>query len=259
MTVMEPKESRRFVASQDTSVHHIDTSDKPRLSSTPILREYFGRFTGRLPGPQAFLVEKYPPNSTTEAHFHSTDQFQIFLPGSGTWYLRHNVTAPMLHYSDAYTTYGPFGSGETPLQLYTLRRQASEITGFMPKDRDKLVRRGRRNIHVDLGPALIRVAEPGDATNITLIEQHDDALAAFLVIADKDADSTWLPEAEGRRAAQYFCVLDGQLDHDGRTFGKHSLGWREPDTPPLECKPSGPLGFKLLVMQFPVVDGSREA
>ena len=72
----------------------------------------------------------------------------------------------MLHYADAYTTYGPFGTGEAPLQLFTLRRQASEITGFMPKDRDKLVRRGRRNLHVDLGPAMKQVAEPGSVCSL---------------------------------------------------------------------------------------------
>ena len=240
-----------FVSLEDATLHDIDISDMPDMSAPPIFRQYFGKFGESVPGPQAFLVETYPPNSKTAAHFHSTDQFQIFLPSAGAWYQRTEVHTPLLHYSDAYTTYGPFGTGEAPLGLYTLRRQASEVTGFMPRDRDKLVRRGRRNVHVDLGPAMERVEGPGTSSIETLIEPHEDGLAAYLVSAGTDVEVCALPPDHPEATAQYLWVLDGQALCRGRQLRERCLGWRTLDTPAPTFTSGRDSGFRLLVMQFP--------
>jgi hypothetical protein len=117
-------------------------------------REYFGRSEEVRAGPRGFLVERTPTESTVPAHFHSTDQFQVFFPSAGAWYQRQRIETPLLHYADAYLVYGPFGSGSEPLCFFTLCPVASTITGYMPGARDKLIRRGRRHVKVDLAPRL---------------------------------------------------------------------------------------------------------
>jgi hypothetical protein len=242
-----------FVPVEETKKRGIDISDKPTLSASPVVRDYFGSSTERVAGPQAFLIETYPPNSKTAAHFHSTDQFQIFFPAQGAYYQRTDIRSPLVHYSDAYTTYGPFGSGEAPMSLYTLRRQASQITGYMPKDRDKLVRRGWRNIHVDLGPELEQRAVPGTSRVSTLIEPQDDGLAAYLVSAGPNTAEAEPPPNHEQATAQYLYVLDGQLVLGDRPYGPRSLGWRTLDAPLPVLASSEESGFTLLILQFPAM------
>jgi hypothetical protein len=236
---------------EDTTERGVDISDKPTLSDVPIVRDYFGSTMEKVVGPQAFLIETYPPNSETGAHFHSTDQFQIFFPAPGAYYQRTEIRTPLLHYSDAYTTYGPFGTGEAPMSMYTLRRQASTITGYMPKDRDKLVRRGWRNVHADLGLALEAQTTPGSSSVSTLIEPQEDGLAAYLITAGSGTAAAALPEDHDRATAQYLYVLEGQLVVGDRVFGPRSLGWRTLDTPMPALASPEDSGFSLLVLQFP--------
>ena len=253
MSTMAEDGMLTVVSVEETTQRQVDISDKRTLSSPPVVRDYFGSPTERLVGPQAFFIETYPPNSRTDAHFHSTDQFQIFLPASGAYYQRTKIESPLLHYSDAYTTYGPFGSGEEPMGLYTLRRQASEITGYMPKDRDKLVRRGRRNVHVDLGPALEGHAEPGTSHVTTLIDPHEDGLASYLVIAGSNTVDATMPADHEHATSQYLFVLDGDVIIEGRRFRTQSLGWRTLDSPVPSLASPEEVGFKLLVLQFPMI------
>src|SRR5262245_15707940 len=98
--------------------------DKIRLSTGAlVVRDCIGRSTHALPGPQAFLV-RFPADSRGGAHFHPVDQFQIFYGSDGSWFKNQEITSGeiMLHYADAYVTYGPFGTkGPEPLEFFTLR------------------------------------------------------------------------------------------------------------------------------------------
>src|SRR3954452_16122993 len=78
------------------------------------------------PGPQAFLVAM-PPDNTGRAHFHASDQFQIFFPEtSGSVFQRTPMDKVFVHYSDSYTVYGPFSSGPGGLEFFTLRAHGSD-------------------------------------------------------------------------------------------------------------------------------------
>ena len=96
--------------------HQRNCPRSPRHPSCAIIS---ASSTERLAGPQAFLIETYPPEQQTAAHFHSTDQFQIFFPAEGAYYQRTEIRSPLLHYSDAYTTYGPLeqGGADGPLHV----------------------------------------------------------------------------------------------------------------------------------------------
>src|ERR1700745_2484084 len=155
------------------------------LSAPPKAHDYFGRGNSRPDGPhpagepEGFLIE-FPAHSRTGAHFHSCDQFQVFFPAAGAWYRSRPIERLVVHYVDAYTTYGPFGTGAEPMAFYTLRARPSTITGFMPTARDRWVAGGkRRNITADV--ELMAPLATGRAVHTRdIIAAHDDGLAASL-------------------------------------------------------------------------------
>lgn len=61
--------------------------------------------------PQLLLVEQEIPGSQILPHFHTIDQFQVFVDGSGR--LGSHVVDPIaIHYTNGYTGYGPIVAGE---------------------------------------------------------------------------------------------------------------------------------------------------
>lgn len=63
----------------------------------------------------------------------------------------------LVQYTDAFTTYGPFGShGPDPLRFY-VPGAPGKVTGYMPGDRDKLVVRGMRRHAEPIGRPLGQV------------------------------------------------------------------------------------------------------
>jgi hypothetical protein len=215
------------------------------------VREFFGRSTECLPGPQGFLVEVVPPHTTFGAHFHSTDQFQVFFPSQGTWYQKHAVDSPLLHYADAYTTYGPFGTEANAMSFYTLRPVASTVTGYMPGSRDKLPYRGRRILSVDLGSRLGMTMAIGESQVETLIEPDDDGLAAYLLTAGPST-VTMPPPPPTRSGGQYLVVITGGLRHNDQWLVERSLGWSGPGTQPVHLEAGPSSGFELLVLRLPL-------
>jgi hypothetical protein len=214
-----------------------------------VIRDFFGRSTDRGTGPQGFLVDLYPPHGRTGAHFHDVDQFQVFMGAPGAWYQRTPLDGPHLHYSDAYTTYGPFGTGSVPMSFFTLRPRAASQTRYMPRERAHLVPGGaRRNLSVDLVPFLNRSVGPGESTAVVLIEPDVGGLAAHLLIAGNGGA---LPAVGSTPSGgRYYCVLRGGVIHDGVSYGTMSLGWNEPTAGFGELR-ADESGCAVLVLQYP--------
>jgi hypothetical protein len=195
-------------------------------------------------GPQGFLVEMLPEH-VGPAHFHDINQFQVFFPARGARYQRTAIDAVLLHYADAYATYGPFESGAEPLQFFTLRATHTRFIGYMPTDRDKIVRRGGRNVHVEVPP---RRLDTSQGTVDALIGPHPDGLAAHRLTAGAGGS---LPIPASGGIGKYVLVLDGEVLHDGERHGAQSLAWLDPEGPEVLSAPKSS-GFDALVMEFPV-------
>jgi hypothetical protein len=213
------------------------------LSGPTVLHDFFGRgapgAAERPDGPEAFLVD-FPAQSRTGAHFHSCDQFQVFFPASGAWYKNRPVDRIVVHYVDAYTTYGPFGTADEPMAYYTLRAKPSTITGFMPAARDRWVPGGkRRNLTVDV--------DPQDGAEV--IAPQPDGLAASILVAAPYAEAELAPTPT-ISGGQYVLVLHGELVLDRRNLGPRTLGWRSPGDGESRVM-AGANGCALLVLQFP--------
>ena len=241
-----------FVALDDARRHDVLVSPgggvSVRETTSVRNREFFGSMGSSEPGPQGFLVEHLPAHTSVGAHFHPVDQFQVFFGSPGSFYKRSPMDAVMLHYADAYSTYGPFGTAEQPCSFFTLRAHGSAFTGYMPGSRDRLVRRGLRQQHVCLEHLCAGVLPEGVRRD-ELIVSHSDALAASLLSCGPDQQIAL--DSLTTSGGQYCCVLAGEIVQGGRRFGPRSLGWCDPGAPMPDFR-SGPEGARVLVMRFPV-------
>jgi len=71
--------------------------------------------------PMAFLVEK-DPGAVTRPHFHQADQFQVVVAGRGMLG-DHEFSDGAVHYTDAYSAYGPIVAGKSGIWWFTLRNR----------------------------------------------------------------------------------------------------------------------------------------
>lgn len=101
------------------------------------MSDFLGRHDELSPasGFQAYLVQQKAP--VLRPHYHEVDQFQIVVAGTGKLG-GHVAAAGTVHYSDAYTSYGPIMTTEPEgLSYFTLRLDPAIGINFMPESRAK--------------------------------------------------------------------------------------------------------------------------
>jgi hypothetical protein len=110
--------------------------------------------SGEAPGlaPTVFLAEQ-PPNCSLEPHFHTRNQFQLFVAGKGQLGPQE-LAAVTVHYAGAFTGYGPLVSGSEGLKYFTIRAQFE--SGFIPAEqaREKMIRGPKRHAEALVGEPL---------------------------------------------------------------------------------------------------------
>lgn len=192
--------------------------------------------------PQAFLVHGLTSPGYVAPHFHHVRQFQVIV-SHGARLGRNEAPYISFQYADPSTPYGPIVPGEEePLAFFTLRPEKSDGTFFMPGSREKMDHKAGRNIarRVPAEAALNQVE--------TLIERHDDGLAAYRVrIAPGEAvDGVADPGSGG----WYYLVMDGSLSVEGEPLPGMSLIHVAGDEAPPKLT-AGEAGADVLIMQFP--------
>ena len=104
--------------------------------------------------PQGFLVDQ-PPDSVTEPHFHETNQFQVFVNGSG-YFGKLDIASLLVQYANGHSPYGPIVSRSEGIRYFTLRARWDPGAKYMPASRKKLIEGNQRQ---RLSPQ-IKVSEP---------------------------------------------------------------------------------------------------
>jgi hypothetical protein len=241
----------KFVAVEETEPKRVAVPDDANITMSGdryvTTRDYFGRTLGKEAGPQAYLVDAFPPQTTVGAHFHSVDQYQLFFTDGDAFYQRSPMGRVMLHYSDGYKTYGPFGTGSKPISFFTLRPDASAFTAYMPGSRDKMTQKGIRNFHLDLDEILARPLAT-DTEVYSLVDPPGDGLSSEVVTVgpNKSVTETLPLQASG----QYLCVLKGTVEINGLSYGPRSLAWNPAGSGPFVLR-AGDQGAWILAMRFP--------
>jgi hypothetical protein len=232
-----------MVGRESASVRQwVDSAGKPRIAL-----DYFGKTSGNETGSEAFVVQAI--DRVVEPHFHPVDQFQILLGNRGSLYQRTPIPSIMLHYADAYSTYGPLIGANPPLRFFTLRAKPTRETWYMPKDREHLLYRGKRHFTFDIEQFMAEnPLGHGVMSTDAMIEPADDGLAAWIVSVGPQMK--FQVPSSSRSSGQYLFVAEGTLDADGTQHPAQSLAWQDPDLDILQLQ-AGLGGCRLLVLQFP--------
>ena len=86
--------------------------------------------------PQAYYVEQ-PPQSKVPAHFHDTNQFQVFFNGSIV-FGKKLINTLAVHYANGHTPYGPLITNNEFSHYLTLRNKWDSGGKTMPDLKDRL-------------------------------------------------------------------------------------------------------------------------
>jgi hypothetical protein len=232
----------RFVATSDAVWSRIEEHQFDR-------QVYFGSPDVAGAGPQIY-VNTVDPGVELAAHFHKVDQFQVFFGTPGAMFKRREISPLMVHYTDAYSTYGPFRAAvDRPLRYATIRAESSNFGGVMPGARDELVRRGRRSMSVPVEQAsLASVPAPGGSSVVDVIGEHDDGLAARLVLLG--AGSEQRLSSQQRSAGRAWLIVAGDLIADQSSYAEGAIGWSSSDEPEVVVT-AGQTGAVVLLLDFP--------
>jgi hypothetical protein len=95
--------------------------------------------------PMAFLVEK-EAGAVVHPHFHQADQFQVIVQGSGRLGV-HDVASVAVHYTGAYSAYGPIVAADEGVSWFTLRNAWDPGARYLPEHRRQLREARARHEH----------------------------------------------------------------------------------------------------------------
>ena len=230
--VAKTRESIHLVDDQPyVGREYIGSSPKPGSAS-------YGKDVAGDGSPQAYLVIQ-PPNSVTRPHFHLTNQFQVFVGGSGR-VGKLRVDPVTVQYAGANTPYGPIFAEDAGIHYFTLRQEWDSGAKYLPGERDRLVKGRQRQV-------VGSTTGGGVPEEALFAPQADGLLALSLRLAP--GVSTPLPDS-GAGGGQYHVVLAGSLARGGEELGPHSLEFASADEGPVEIA-AGPRGLELLLLRFP--------
>ena len=237
------------------------------LGESYVLREYVGVAPKRgvyVEGnesndndqPQGFLVDQ-PAGTVTRPHFHETNQFQVFVAGSGRF--GKKPAAPFtVQYASGHTPYGPIVAGDKGVTYFTLRQRWDPGAKYMPEMRERLQRgRQRQALVADLPVQNAQaLAQRTDNDTLCFLGPEDDGLLGALLSVAPNG-SAYIPDP-GAGAGQYHVVVAGsmhaglsQTDGDGeQLLDRFSCQYAFADDAPF-CVVAGGDGLQLLVLRFP--------
>jgi len=198
-------------------------------------------------GPQAYLVIQ-PPGSVTRPHFHQTNQFQLFVGGSGR-VGKVRVDPVTVQYAGANTPYGPIHAEDQGIDYFTLRQNWESGAKYLPERRDLLVKGQQRQV---LGTATRGAISQDGAEEEPLFAPADDGLMAVALRLAPGASVTLPDASEG--GGQYHVVLSGGLTRGDEIFGPLAVEFASADEGAVKVE-AGAEGLELLVLRFPRVGG----
>ncbi|MSO64374.1 MAG: hypothetical protein EXQ85_00985 [Alphaproteobacteria bacterium] len=199
----------------------------------------------RLP-PQAYLVEQ-PARSLVPAHYHDTNQFQVFVSG-GAVFGKRPIGAVRVHFAGGHTPYGPIRTDDRPAEYFTFRNRWDSGGKTMPDNRPNLRRVARRfRLVHDLPTADAGAVGQGLIRCDDVLPCEPDGLGVAQITFGPGAtgDLTLARPGAGRHAL----VLAGHLRVGSTTLDRFSSLYAGPaDT----CTATaGDTGAVVLVLQFP--------
>ena len=205
--------------------------------------------------PMAFLAEG-SANRVLRPHFHTVDQFQVMYNGAGTLG-KHPAAPGVVHFSRAYTPYGPITYSDKGLGFITLRAHRDPGAQYMPESREVLEKVANRTPwQITVVPDFeLAPGESGVAMKaLGGLAGHHDGLAGWSVKLNAGAKAYAPDPSKGD--GQYIIVMKGAVLHEGKLKQDLAIIWVGKNEGPFELV-AGPDGLEGLILNFPVPGGGR--
>ena len=204
--------------------------------------------------PMAFLVEK-DAGAIVRPHFHAADQFQVVTQGGGRLG-RHDIGTVAVHYTDAWSAYGPIVAAGEGVSWFTLRNTWDSGARYMPAARDQLRTARARFQHREStsGPmeawSEAELVGLGSADRVTELESPDGMGSWRFRLPS--LGSAVGPDP-GNGGGQFWVVLSGTASCGGSALlPVESVTFVGPEDAALPVT-AGPAGAELLCVQFPLL------
>ncbi len=164
------------------------------------ISDYVGSAFSAEPVPQVYLVEFPVAHGTIRPHFHKTNQFQVVVRGGGRLG-KHPLSPVAVHYTDAFTPYGPIVTDDDGIAFFTIRAEGDTGSEYMPESRDKLERKAGRGLAWHVAPT----SGPPTATAVQPVEPpYADGLSVAVASVAPGDRLDLQPHDAGR-----ICILIG--------------------------------------------------
>jgi hypothetical protein len=197
-------------------------------------------------GAEGLLVD-VAPKTRISPHFHQVDQFQVVVGGTGLLG-KHALVPGTVHYTDAYSPYGPIRAGVKGLLFFTLRDERDPGGYVVPENRDKLIRPARRNLsdQVKLAEPEGLLTAPRQGALLTLREDTDGLAVRVAVIPPNVEMGFRFPMGGGR----FGIILVGAMRWESELLPRWSGLYVKAGEEHV-CV-AGPNGLQILLLDFPV-------
>lgn len=203
--------------------------------------------------PMAFLVEK-DAGAVVHPHFHSADQYQVVVQGGGRLG-KHAIGTVAVHYTDAFSAYGPIVAAEEGVSWFTLRNSWDPGARYMPAHRQTL-RDARAKIahrEATCGPmpplSVAALAALTCVSSEAVIQETKDGLGTWRYTVP--AGESVIGPAPSSGGGQFWLVTSGSASvPGGALLPPQSCVFVGPDEA-VSTMTAGPGGADLICMQFP--------
>jgi hypothetical protein len=203
--------------------------------------------------PMAFLVEK-DRGAVVKPHFHQADQYQVVVQGGGRLGI-HDIGTVAVHYTDAYSAYGPILAADEGVSWFTLRSAWDPGARYMPQHRQQLREARARFQHREATCGPIPPLTDSELSRLTgvsgaaVIAETKDGLGTWRYTLPADASVTGRDPATG--GGQFWLVTAGSAAvAGGALLPPNSCIFVGPEDAAAMLT-AGPGGADLLCMQFP--------
>jgi len=203
--------------------------------------------------PVAFLVEKEGA-AVVHPHFHAADQYQVVVQGSGRLGV-HDIASIAVHYTDAFSAYGPIVAADEGVSWFTLRNAWDPGARYMPAARQQLreARAKFQHREATCGPLpplsereLAALTAPASGA---VIAETSDGLGTWRYSVPANGSVTGPAPSSG--GGQFWLVSAGSACvAGGALLPVQSCVFVAPEDA-AACLSAGPMGADLICMQFP--------
>jgi len=208
--------------------------------------------SGDTPDLVAYLVQS-DPDKIFLPHYHIVDQFQVITEGNGK-FGRHDIAPYCVHFSRAYTPYGPIvGGTKTGITFFVLRTRADPHAKFLPESKDDLKKVPDRRpwqITCPINFSAQGAAVASAAVNFQEVPDIKDDHGLFTYSLTMAPNTKTSAPDPSRGDGQYLIVVKGSLWYDRKEHKVYTVVFIEPKEGPFQLI-AGAEGLEAIIMNFP--------